>query len=188
LLRGITIPGCEKRTAYPSNRAYPPSRTVKSALPRSPSGSRHSGAATSPNGLGRANHFGGGRGPLKHRPDRLSPFNRFLHYLMIDRVVVVEGSHVRSITALKRSTQVFTTCFGVFGTRVELATKPRQTQAIRHLAAIAWILSVRARARVAASARYLKAQSVPDSTSAYPPHGSQGRKCLVGLWWVNVHH
>ena len=34
--------------------------------------------------------FGGRKFPLKHRPDGLSAFNRFLRYLMIDRGVVLE--------------------------------------------------------------------------------------------------
>jgi hypothetical protein len=42
------------------------------------------------NGFYDANHFGGGKLPLKHRPDGLSAFNRSLRHLMIDRIVVVE--------------------------------------------------------------------------------------------------
>ena len=66
------------------------------------------------NGFYDANHFGGGKLPLKHRPDGLSAFNRSLGHLMIDRIVVVEFSQARSIGALKRSTQVFTTCLATF--------------------------------------------------------------------------
>lgn len=42
------------------------------------------------NGSYDAKHFGGGKLPLKHRPDGLSAFNRSLRHLMIDRIVVVE--------------------------------------------------------------------------------------------------
>jgi hypothetical protein len=70
-----------------------PSRTVKNPQPRSPSGSRHSSATTSPASWIRfhdARHVGGSELPLEHRADGVAAFDRLLGHLMVDRVRMVE--------------------------------------------------------------------------------------------------